>query len=292
MRSKILACVVLCGAVCVVPGTALARTHTPKKPTTMYYVALGDSLARGAQPNAQGKTLPTDQGYANDIYAFAKKKVPGLKGLKLEELGCLGETTTTMMNGGICKYSAGSQLKAALKFIHEHKGQIAFITLDIGANDIDNCVSSTGTIDFACISTGTNTIKANLPVIAQKLRHAAGSKVKIAGMTYYDPFLADWLTGTTGQMTAGDSVLLAKTINQTFTTDYQAQHFRVADVATAFGVYTPLTSTVSTTLGPEPVAVANTCTLTWMCAAPPVGPNIHANVAGYKEIAKVFEAVL
>jgi hypothetical protein len=45
-------------------------------------------------------------------------------------------------------------------------------------------------------------------------------------------------------------------------------------------------------LGTIPVAVAETCKLTWMCKAPPVGPNIHASTAGYKEIAKVFAAAL
>ena len=37
-----------------------------------------------------------------------------------------------------------------------------------------------------------------------------------------------------------------------------------------------------------PVAVAEVCRLTWMCAAPPVGPNIHANQAGYAVIAQAF----
>jgi lysophospholipase L1-like esterase len=253
----------------------------------MYYLALGDSLSRGAQPNTQGKTVPTNQGYANDIYAADKKKI---KGLKLEQLGCLGETTTTMLNGGKCAYSAGSQMKAALKFIDKHKKQIAFITFDIGANDIDSCVSSTGAIDLPCIGTGTTTIKTNLPTISQELRKAVGSKVKIAGMTYYDPFLALYLQGATGQGTANLSVTLAKSINATLAADFMAQQIRVADVATAFDVYAPFTTTVPGSS--EPVAVADTCSLTWMCAAAPRGPNIHATVAGYEKIAKVFLAVL
>jgi lysophospholipase L1-like esterase len=291
MRLKLLTCLALCALAALLPATALARSHKSKsKPATTYYLALGDSLSRGVQPNAAGTSVPTNHGYANFIYAKMKKQI---KGLKLEQLGCPGETTTSMLNGGtFCKYSAGSQIKAAMKFIAAHKGKIAFITLDIGANDIDNCVSSTGAIDTACIATGTNSIEANVPMIAKDLRDAAGSKVKIAGMTYYDPFLASYLLGATGQATATESVLLAKSINGTLATDFAAQKFKVADVATAFDVYAPFTMTVPTSVGPEPVAVAQTCALTYMCTLPPVGPNIHATTAGYQEIAKVFLAVL
>jgi lysophospholipase L1-like esterase len=292
MRSKLSVCVALSALVCLLPGAALAKSHKPKKKKApiSYYLALGDSLSRGAQPNAQGVTVPTNQGYANVIYASEKKKI---KGLKLEQLGCVGETTTTMLSGGICHYAAGSQQKAALKFIAKHK--IALITLDIGANDIDNCVSATTGIDSNCIASGTTSIGTNVPTIVAQLRHAAGSKVKMAAMTYYDPFLATYLEGTNaGQTEAVESVLLAKDINGTLSSDYAAQHFRVADVATAFDVYMPFTSTVSEPSlgGTVPVAVAETCALTWMCTPAPVGPNIHANVAGYKEIARVFAAAL
>jgi hypothetical protein len=37
---------------------------------------------------------------------------------------------------------------------------------------------------------------------------------------------------------------------------------------------------------------AAVCQWTWMCAPPPVGPNIHANVLGYGVIAEAFHAVL
>jgi hypothetical protein len=36
--------------------------------------------------------------------------------------------------------------------------------------------------------------------------------------------------------------------------------------------------------------VARICTWTWECAAPPVGPNEHANQAGYAVIARTFRA--
>jgi hypothetical protein len=111
-------------------------------------------------------------------------------------------------------------------------------------------------------------------------------------MTYYDPFLASYLQGTAGQAQAALSVVLTKEINATLSSDFASQHFRIADVATAFDVYTPLTTTVTTSMGPLPVAVADTCALTWMCAPAPLGPNVHANAAGYQRIAQVFAAKL
>ena len=44
--------------------------------------------------------------------------------------------------------------------------------------------------------------------------------------------------------------------------------------------------------GTVPLNVARICTWTWMCAPPPVGPNIHANATGYKVIAAAFERVI
>ena len=112
-------------------------------------------------------------------------------------------------------------------------------------------------------------------------------------MDYYDPFLADYLSGPIGRGVAGLSVSLAKGVIGDLTTDFAGKKVRVADVATVFGTYIPFTTT--TTLpgfGTVPVAVANICTLTWMCAAKPQGPNIHANATGYKKIAKALATEL
>src|SRR6266516_4158520 len=72
-----------------------------KAPPATYYLALGDSLAQGVQPNAAGVSVTTPDGYADQVYAALHPSRPGLK---LVKLGCPGETTTSMMNGGICHY--------------------------------------------------------------------------------------------------------------------------------------------------------------------------------------------
>src|SRR5579862_5794875 len=116
MRIKLVAAV-FAAVIFIAPAGALARAA--KKSPRQYYVALGDSLAVGSQPDAHGKTGPTNKGYTNDLFDAEK---PKLKNLHFINLGCPGETTTTMLEGGSCNYAAGSQLAAAVQFLHAHKG--------------------------------------------------------------------------------------------------------------------------------------------------------------------------
>ena len=67
-----------------------------KKPATRYYLALGDSLSVGFQPAASGAGRETPDGYTNQLYAIARKRIPNLK---LVDLGCPGESTTSMLTG-------------------------------------------------------------------------------------------------------------------------------------------------------------------------------------------------
>ncbi len=134
-------------------GPALASaTRGP----TYYYLALGDSLAVGIQPSASGD-VATNQGYADDLYALFRTRV---RGLKLAKLGCSGETTMTMIDGGSCNYEEGSQLAAAISFLQTH--HVALVTLDIGANDIDHCISLGG-IDRTCVTDAFTSVGENLP---------------------------------------------------------------------------------------------------------------------------------
>jgi lysophospholipase L1-like esterase len=267
----------------IAPAATLA--HGSKKSPRQYYVALGDSLSRGGQPNANGKTGPTNQGYTNDLFHTEKKK---FKNLHFVNLGCPGETTTTMIKGGTCGYAAGSQLAAAVQFLNSHRGHIAFVTIDIGGDDVGGCTP--GQNFQACLNAADTTIQTNLPRITRKLRKATGRKVPIVGMTYYDPYVASWLAGKPGQKAAASSQPLVKTVNKDIASAYRAKNFEVAPVANAFHSYESLTKKKKRYHHQEvPVPVAVICKKTWMCAAPPVGPDIHCNASGYLKIAKVFE---
>ena len=44
------------------------------------------------------------------------------------------------------------------------------------------------------MSAGLARVKKNVPKVARRLRKAAGPKVTLVGMTFYDPFLQSWFT--------------------------------------------------------------------------------------------------
>jgi len=213
-------------------GAALAQ-GSPKKaykanPDDLYYLALGDSLSVGWQ--APGEV--TKHGYDADLYAYYKKTITGLK---LEDLGCPGETTSTMINGGCSggvNYSEGNQLAQAEYFIKNYK--VAFITIDIGANDVDGCapyVTSKNSVTDAsdpdaftdtqnCVENGVtpSTVGADgypasdygitsdvegiagmntdLATIIPGLQAADTQGAPIYAMNLYDPFLALYLIGS------------------------------------------------------------------------------------------------
>ena len=258
-------------------GAQPARQHAPD-----YYVSLGDSLAAGYQPNAGN----TDESYTDQLYAKLKKHDPKLVHIKL---GCSGETTQTMINGGICSYpGATSQLIAAVAFLKAHRGQVRYVTLDIGANNVDGCATATG-LDMTCAAQGIATVGTELPQITKALRQAGGWGPQYVGMNYYDPFLAAWLTGAAGQQLAKESVTLSTSFNGTIQTALRATGFRLADVSRTFATDDFTRQVAVPGIGTLPENVAHVCEWTWECTP---YHNIHANTLGYGVIAGVFERVL
>lgn len=248
-------------------------------PTPHYYVALGDSLSRGYMPGVGD----SDQGYADDLFATLQASDPSLQ---LVKLGCSGETTGTMISGGKCtdRYPVGtSQLDVAEQFLREHRGQVTYLTLDIGANDVDGCASG-GSIDPTCVTKGTVTIAQNLNTILAGLTAASGRLPRSIGMNYYDPFLQQWLNGPQGQVVAAASVTLLEGINTAESAEYVLYGWRVADVATAFHSLDFINKRPAPPFGLLPQNVAYICNDTFMCSQ----QNIHANVAGYQLIAGAF----
>jgi len=279
---------------------ALVPAAAPAKTATTYYLALGDSLSVGVQPNPGGTSVETNQGYTDQLAALERRRI---RGLKLYKLGCGGESTSSMLGIGnrtFCQYRGdrrlgyghrrkGSQIAAAEKFLREHRGHVAFVTIDIGANDVEGCGPG-GHIDTTCLTNGINAIKTNTPKIARRLRAAAGRSVTIVAMNLYDPFL-EFYFDPAMRAIAQASAQLAVSVNKSIGDGSKRNGIhKVADVFKAFET---LSTTPTTYRGQRiPRDVERICTLTWMCAPRPRGPNVHANRAGYGLIARTFKPLI
>jgi len=242
-----------------------------------YYLALGDSLAVGVQPDATGLRKPTSQGYADDLHLLFRTFHPDLQ---LVKLGCSGETTTSMITGQgtSCLYPAGSQLRQAIAFLQANQNRVALITIDIGGDNLLGCLRLDSPIDPACVVNATLTAANDLATILATLRTFAPG-VLIVGMNYNDPLVAAAIFGPAGQTLAALSLQATAAFNQALEGVYDVFHVPVADVAAKFRTNT--TSVNAVNVG---IALA----WTWMGAPPPRGPDVHPNAIGYWAIASAF----
>ncbi len=260
-----------------------ARVPAPVPAT--YYLALGDSLARGVQPDAAGTSVETSAGYPNRVLAALAGSHPGLT---LVPLGCPGETTGTLVHGGLCHYPGGSQLAAAESFLRAHRGHVSLVTIDIGANDLEWCQGQAGSgLPGPCLAQVPQ-VAARLSAILARLRTAAGPGVRIVGMNYYLPVLAEWRHGAYGQLIARAAARLVAGSNELLDQAYAQAGDPVADVSGAFDTGDFGHPVTVAGLGSLPRNVARICQWTWECAPAPRGPNQHANPAGYQVIANAF----
>jgi lysophospholipase L1-like esterase len=249
-------------------------------------VSLGDSLASGYQPTVRADTR---RSYTDRLYGTLKRHDPHLRHVKL---GCRGETTTSLMQGGQCSYSgyagATSQLVAAERFLRAHRSAVRYVTIDIGANDVNSCATS-GSFNTDCALAGASAAAGAAPRIAQRLRAAGGPTPVYAAMTYYDPFLATWLTGADGQQTARLSAQVLPPLNRSLAAGFQQEGFRIARVAEAFRTEDFEHQVRLPGVGTVPVNVARICQWTWECTR---YRDIHANPQGHRVIARAFEQAL
>jgi lysophospholipase L1-like esterase len=262
----------------VVVASVLATTSAASAASkATYYVSVGDSLAQGYQPiGGPLSPLGVDgyaQGYANQLFKAIRHRY---EQLQLVKLGCGGETTLTMVLGAAyCGFSTGSQLAQAEEFLNAHRGEIALITIDVGANDT-----------FQYGDQATATILTYLPQILAGLRSAAGPDVPIVGMSYYGVGLPEVWNTTHDLSQLQAYIAQVNAFNGLLAGIYTAAGDPVADVQGAFQVND------TTLVDGTPLDVLRECQWTWICTPPPHGPDIHATSDGYGVIAQAFEKVL
>jgi len=142
-----------------------------------------------------------------------------------------------------------------------------------------------------CLAGAFAQVGANLSTTLYLLQMAGGS-TPIIGMNYYNPNLARWLdaippSGAAGRELAEDTNDLTALFNDAVLEPvYTAFRVPVADVYAAY-------RTDRWRLrGDLPFNVFRICQFTWMCAAAPVGPDIHPNRRGHGVIARTFQKIL
>src|SRR5256886_7082812 len=148
--------------------TALAPTAQASNfdPPKHFYLALGDSVAFGAQLGKFFQEVSTrtydpntfNTGYVDDFATRLRSIDPKISTVNL---GCPGETTDSFTKFcvfhsvlGFALHSnySGSQEAAALSFLRAHPGQVSPITITLGINDaLLPCTSPTFTVDVACL---------------------------------------------------------------------------------------------------------------------------------------------
>lgn len=197
-----------------VPAAA-APTAATTAPVT--YLAVGDSLAYGMQVGKLKAEIAAgtvsagsfDTGYVDVFAAHLRTHSPAVN---VVNLGCPGESTASFI-AGPCGYATtgkpfgtaplplhtayqGSQLDAALDYLHEHPGQVQTITLDIGINDLRaaaaGCPTGDGFSD--CLAAhwapAVQKTAANLDTIVGRIR-AAAPAAEFLVLDYYNWMAVD-----------------------------------------------------------------------------------------------------
>ena len=124
-------------------GRARRSSRPADQAPRAYYLALGDSLSYGVQPNKLG--LPPSGFHTGYVDVFAARLRTQAPKIQVVNYGCPGESTVTFARGG-CPWLVagsplhqafhGSQMNAALAFLAAHRGRVSPITLTLWSNDL------------------------------------------------------------------------------------------------------------------------------------------------------------
>ena len=256
-------------------GGRAVSTHVPAAADAAsgpVYMVLGDSVAASFQSFEGGDT---HSGYAEQVFQAEQGNIPDLR---LVKLACPGERTSTIDKAEKrCPYAEGSQLAQAVATLEDR--EVAFVTLQIGANDLFSCFRfDQGVFDEACVDAKLPKVSARLTSIVETLR-AAGPDVPIIGVTNHDPLLALWTAPGFPQELVEADAAMWDVINDAIAQTFAALGAPVADVEAAFSDGDFDTIVHVRGFGDLPLNVARICQWTIMCATQ--GGDPHPNTLGY-----------
>lgn len=253
------------------------------------YLALGDSLSRGVQPDG---TRSLKYGYPR---VLEKRLIEQIKPAPiLVEAGCGGATTESMIAGGkdcepdapipyANENRASSQLIWAVKQLEARKDLPTLVTLTVGGNDITPCTSPSVQKVESCLEEVIPVLKKNWTVIARRLQAAAGPKTVLAVATTYDPILGYIRLegGKNADAAKAFHRLIVRRVNPIMRRVFAKYDWKIADVADAMHEKGSIDDR-------DGRAVSAVCTLTWACG----NFDVHLNDEGYALAADVFEAAV
>lgn len=236
-----------------------------------YYMALGNSLSFGYQPN-----LDFSSGFADDIFNDLRKADV----TAVVNYACSGETTESMIHGGcVTRFAhkgsySGPQLQAAVDFLTNarHMGHVSPVTLEIGANDVfadwnESTCSIGPNADADLATMDANLTETILPALLKALTTPQGARAgDLHLLNYYNPFAK----------VCSDSAPFIRILNDHLQADAAKFRISVVDVYSAFGG--------------DSGAADHVCDYTWMCD--PRFHDIHPTNLGYQVIAKAVESSL
>jgi lysophospholipase L1-like esterase len=298
------ACIAAVGLVATTTVSSANPIHAARTPKpTVYYLSLGDSYSQGYQT----PTVDQSPGYTDKV---AKKEH-----MTLENFGCGGATTTSLLDTVGCPgsqeatygvaYPDTTQEAAALAFIAAHPGQIGLITVSIGGNDVTACADNADPIP--CVVAASGTITTNVDQLVSDLNSAlsanSDTSAKLVGLTYPDVILGDdvFPAGGTNPVLAAESVTAFDDIINpnldvaytsvpygSFVNETSAPYVKGPIAATAgddtgtwndgTGAYTGPTIKFKPFGNTVPESVAEVCKITNYCT---IQGDIHPNPKGY-----------
>lgn len=277
MRAAVTLVAVLIVALVGMDALVLTLRNPTAVFTPHYYMALGDSLSFGFQPN-----LDFTSGFADDIFADLQKS----NVTELANLACAGESTTTMISGNcpghLIHHDAytGAQLDAAIAFLKKHPGRVNPITIELGSNDVIPDLNEATCTPTASSDADLATMDANLTqTIFPRLLEALGPSLTsrpfdVLLLNYYNPFA----------ISCPNSAPFTHTLNDHLAADAAKFRIPVVDVYKAFGGDDGMADHICGN------AAKNIPAYTWKCDSQ--FHDIHPTTAGYRAIADAVEQVL
>ncbi len=240
--------------------TGVVAAHGASTP--LQYVALGDSLPFGYQPNND-----FTHGYTTDLFQALQAHN---NYSTLVNLSCTDDTTTTFINGDpqalnskrgclVPQVQSSNQLSAAVAYIQQHASATGLVTLQIGVDNFlnngainsANCAVDTAIFNIELVIVDQDLTKTILPQLKQALSAAPAHQAQLALIGYYNPL----------QQLCPNTEAYLRTFNRHLEQD-----------ARGFASFVPIDRLFTK---------ANLCQTTWICTA----GNIHPTDQGYTLIA-------